>query len=52
VVAVSVEAGRRGSGGFSGLVTGSVSQKVLAHASCPAAVVHPGIPAERAAGIA
>jgi nucleotide-binding universal stress UspA family protein len=31
---------------------GSVSQKVLAHAGCPVAVLHEGISAETAAGVA
>lgn len=43
--------GSRGSGGFSGLIMGSVTQKVLAHADCPVAVLHSGVPAETASGI-
>ncbi len=43
--------GMRGLGGFSGLVMGSVSQKVLTYATCPVAIVHEAVSARTAAGM-
>lgn len=43
--------GSRGLGGFSGLVMGSVSQKMVAYADCPVGILHEGVAAKKAAGI-
>jgi nucleotide-binding universal stress UspA family protein len=38
--AFTVVVGARGLGGFKGLVLGSVSRHIIAHAPCPALIVH------------
>lgn len=49
--AALVVTGTRGHGGFAGMMVGSTSRKLGAHARCPLVVVHDGLPTEALAEV-